>query len=260
MDLKILNQDNNILKFQVNGISPAIANTIRRLVVNHVPTLAIEDVEINKNVSALYDEMLAHRLGLIPLKTDLKSYTQMSECKCKGEGCSQCQLKLTLKVKGPKIVCAEDLISQDPKVEPIHKKMVIVKLLEDQELELIATAILGQGKDHMKFSPGLLYYQGYPDFNIKDMENSEEVAKSCPVNILEASGKKVKVTEKAECILCNECVYLSEGKISIKASETDFILTLESWGQLEPKEILTEALSLYNNKLDQLSKSVKKLK
>lgn len=259
MELKILDQNESNLKFQLNSINSTIANTLRRLVVNHVPTLAIENVSIVKNSSALYDEMLAHRLGLIPLKTDLKSYNLVSECKCKNEGCSQCTLNLTLKIKGPKTVYAEDLVSQDPKVEAVYKKMILTKLLENQVIELTATAILGRGKDHMKFSPGLIFYQGLAEFNIKEIENPEKVAKSCPVNILEVSGKKVKVTDKSACILCNECVEQSEQKIQITASETDFIFTLESWGQLEAKEIIITALDLYNQKLEQLSKSVAKI-
>ena len=97
MDIKILNKTNNEVVFILEDVNYVIANTLRRLVNSKVCTLAIEDVHINKNSSALYDEMLAHRLGLIPLKTDLKSYTQKDKCKCKGKGCLHCELKLSLK-------------------------------------------------------------------------------------------------------------------------------------------------------------------
>ncbi len=61
-----------------------------------VPTMAIEDVEFRKNNSILYDEIIAHRLGLVPLKTDLKSYNLPEKCKCKGEGCARFQLTVPI--------------------------------------------------------------------------------------------------------------------------------------------------------------------
>jgi len=107
--------------------------------------MAIEDVEVRKNSSSLYDEMIAHRLGLIPLTTDLKSYNLPSECKCEGKGCARCQLVLTLSAKGPGIVYSSSLKSKDPKVKPVFDNFPIVKLLKGQEIELEATATLGTG-------------------------------------------------------------------------------------------------------------------
>ena len=58
-------------------ISESLANALRRSV-SEISTLAIDEVEIFKNDSALYDEMLAHRLGLVPLKTE-KAMTDIQE-------------------------------------------------------------------------------------------------------------------------------------------------------------------------------------
>ena len=122
MDIKVLKKEKELVIFQLNGINPAIANTIRRFVMNHVPTLAIEDVRIKKNSSALYDEMFAHRLGLVPLVTDLKTYKTKDECSCKGKGCAKCELVLSLKSKGPGTVYSSELQSKDPKVKAILEK------------------------------------------------------------------------------------------------------------------------------------------
>ena len=93
--------DSGRMKIALKGVTPAIANTIRRCSLDLVPTMAIREVEFTKNSSVLYDEMIAHRLGLLVLSTDLKSYTVPAECSCEGVGCSKCTLKLTLKAKGP---------------------------------------------------------------------------------------------------------------------------------------------------------------
>ncbi|PIY59935.1 DNA-directed RNA polymerase subunit D, partial [Candidatus Woesearchaeota archaeon CG_4_10_14_0_8_um_filter_47_5] len=117
------------LSFVIEGTDVAFVNSLRRVIIDEVPTMAIETAEIRKNSSVLYDEILAHRLGLIPLKTDLKSYNLPTECPCGGERCAQCQLTLTLKAKGPKMIYAEDIQSQDPKITPVYPKMPIVQLL-----------------------------------------------------------------------------------------------------------------------------------
>ncbi len=207
MDIKLISNEEkkNRITFSVSGIDIAYANTLRRIMGFEVPVMAIDEVEFRKNSSILYDELFAHRLGLIPLTTDLKAYTMTSECKCGGAGCASCTVKFTLKAAGPCTVYTADLKSKDPDIKPIANKIPIVKLLEDQEVELEATATLGKGKDHSKYCPGLIFYR------IPDQDKDE------------------------------------------------FIFTVESWGQLTPKEIVIKAIDLYNSQLEEFSELVKKL-
>lgn len=258
MDLKILKQEPARLKMVVEGTTPTMMNALRRAIVNHVPVLAIEDVTIVKNSSAMYDEMLAHRLGLIPLTTDAESYKRKEDCRCKGEGCARCQVTFTLTAKGPCTVYAESLKGKDPKVKPVFGKIPLVKLLKDQEIELEATAILGEGSTHAKFSPALVYYQGYPEFTIKS--TTKDVAKVCPVNILKFDGKKISVTDVPACILCKACEDADPENVQVGGSAKKFILTVESWGQREAKDILTAAVEVIEQKVDVFEGEVKKLK
>ncbi|HLD15971.1 MAG TPA: DNA-directed RNA polymerase subunit D [Candidatus Nanoarchaeia archaeon] len=257
MNIKILNQSENKVEFSLEGINHVIANTLRRLVINEVPTLAIEEVDMKENSSAMYDEMLAHRLGLVPLTTDLKSYDMKQNCKCEGKGCASCTLKLKLQAKGPCIVYSGDIKSSDPKVKPVFDKMPLVKLLKDQEVELEATAVLGNGNMHAKFQPGLIFFKGYPQFTIKG--GNEELARTCPVNILEFDGKKVKVTDETKCTLCMACQDHDSEAIQVRGSDKDFIFTLESWGQLDCKEILLKAMDMFDSYLNEFEKQLKKL-
>ena len=112
MQLKLLNKKEDKVIFLITDTEAYIVNALRRIIIEEVPTMAIEDVTFIKNQSALYDEIIAHRLGLIPLTTDLKSYNLPSECKCKGKGCAQCQLKMVLEAKGPCTVYAENIKSK----------------------------------------------------------------------------------------------------------------------------------------------------
>ena len=61
IQLSKLSEDKDVLTFQINGTVPSYVNALRRLIISEVPTMAIEDVEIRKNSSILYDDVLAHR-------------------------------------------------------------------------------------------------------------------------------------------------------------------------------------------------------
>ncbi len=260
MDFKLLSKDKGKVRFIVKGTSPAQLNTVRRTIINSLPAMAIDTIEFVENSSALYDEMLAHRLGLLVLKTDTKSYFIREKCKCKGAGCARCTLDLTLEKEGPCTVYAEDIKSKDPSVIPVHGKTPIVKLLEGQKLKLIAKAILGTGKEHTKFSPGLLWYQGYPTISTSKVTNPEAIAKICPKKVFTADKKSLKVKDKESCILCMACVDASNGNVKVNGSDKDFIVTLEPWGQLTAKEIITGVNNIVSEELDTIAATLKKTK
>ncbi len=258
MEVKILNKSEYKLVFNINGINPALANTLRRLMISEVPTLAIDTVEFAKNSSALYDEIIAHRLGLIPLKTDLKSYNLKDECKCKGNGCAICELKLVLKVDGPGMVYASSLKSTDPKIIPVYPEMPIVELAKKQSMELTATAVLGKGRIHAKFSPGLVYYKCYPTFNIKDKSKLRKVSDELK-DILNLKGDNLIIKDILKWNEYYEEILEING-IEVKYDKENFIFFVESWGQLKPEEIVKKSLEIFDEKLDEFSEKLKKAK
>lgn len=260
MEIKKVKLENNKGIFVVKDTDAWYLNTLRRYIVNRVPTMAIEDVTFVENSSALYDEIVAHRLGLVPLTTDLEIYIETLKCKCKGAGCARCTLQITLNKTGPCMVYAEDLQTKDPKVKPVYPKMPIVKLLEGQDLKIEAVAFLSHGKDHIKYAPGLMYYQQYPTFKIKEHKDAKKCVAVCPKKILELKGSKLKVKDDLKCDLCMACSDECPGAIEVKGSDKDFILKLESWGQLSVKEILMQAAEVFNDDLADLSGEIKKLK
>ncbi|MFC1733123.1 DNA-directed RNA polymerase subunit D, partial [candidate division KSB1 bacterium] len=239
-------------------------NVLRRLIVSEVPTMAMEDIEFRKNSSVLYDEIVAHRLGLVPLKTDLKTYDMTEDCKCNGEGCAKCTLKLTLKVsaRSDQIVTSAEINSKDPKVVPVYTEVPIVKLLKGQQLEFEATARLGKGMEHIKWSPGHVYYKYKPVVDIiKQPKNPEEFAKICPKNVFDAKSNKLTVNKDTlmSCHLCGACVDLEPGVIKLNESDADFIFYIEPWGQLTVKQMVSEAFDIFDKKLDEFSEKLSKI-
>ncbi len=253
MDIKLLKKQDNKLNFLLKDSNPVFVNTLRRIIISELPTLAIKKVTLVKNSSALFDEIIAHRLGMLPLVTDLDTYVLPDKCSCKGAGCAKCQITFTLKAEGPLTVYAADLKSQDPKIKPVFGKIPIVQLLKDQELEFEAVASLGIGKEHAKHTAGLAHYKGYPKITIDKVKNPEEVMASCPTNVYEIKGKDLKVIDAERCILCDACVDINEPKdgLTVKASEKDFIFYIESFGKLSPEEMLSRSLDIINERLEE---------
>ena len=205
----------------VTDMQTGIANAIRRSVLE-IPTLAIEDVEISQNDSALYDEILAHRVGLIPIKTE----KTIKETKFK------------LKETGPKTVYSSDL---KPSIGTDYKLPIVV-LDKGQEIELIANAGIGKGIEHIKHSPGLIYYRHNLDEDILNFVGVDEEGK---LNYDEKELKEKNVSEE----IINKIKKLN------KIDELQF--TIESWGQIEVKKIFTEAIDVLDKNLSELSKTIK---
>ena len=167
-----------ITSVEFKKTNPVFINTIRRTVIDLVPTMAIDEVTFFQNSSALYDEVLAHRLGLVVFRTDLRGYNLTEECTCKGEGCAKCQTTISLKVTGPKTVYASDIKSKDPKIIPIYPKTILAKLIKGQSIEFQATVKLGRGNTHTKHTPAMIWHTFKPKVtvnnNYKEFEQFKE--------------------------------------------------------------------------------------
>jgi len=259
MEIRTLSEDKKSGKvsFLIKNGDTAFVNALRRNILHEVPTMAIEEVELKKNSSVLYDEIVAHRLGLIPLKTDLKSYELPKNQEEIDERAAKCTLKLTLKAKGPGIVKAKDLESADPKVVPVYPDMPIVKLLKGQQLELEAVAILGKGKEHMKWAPGLAFYTNQPSITVNNKSQLLEKFKSnYPPQVFDKSGKIDKGLIM-DLNLVDAVDGVCEDIVKVEYNPDNFIFTIESFGQLSPKEMLVEAVNILNDGLGEFEKLIK---
>jgi DNA-directed RNA polymerase subunit D len=145
------------IRIRLKGVDRAYANAIRRVAISQVPTMAIDDVVILENSSVMFDELVSHRLGLIPLKTDLDRFNLPEDCDCKNAlGCSKCRVLLVLDAEAAdriRTVSSGDLISEDPESKPVSDAIPIVKLAPGQKIKLEAYARLGKGSEHAKWQP-----------------------------------------------------------------------------------------------------------
>ena len=157
VEVKVLEESGNTVSLQLEGIDRSYANAVRRFCIAEVPAMAIDDVVILENSSVLYDEILSHRLGMIPIKTDLSKYNLPDECDCGNPlGCHKCRVLFVLDAKGKEkvsTVTSGDLVSEDRDVRPVSESIPLVKLALGQSVKLEAYARLGRGKEHAKWQP-----------------------------------------------------------------------------------------------------------
>lgn len=161
MKVKILKKNKEEMSFVAEEIDHNFANELRRIMDSEILTMAIEFVDFKKNDSALPDEIIANRLGQVPLKFDQKAYELNATCdNCKGKGCSRCQVELVLKKKGPGVVYSGDLKSKAKDVQPVFEKIPIVELFDpEDEIQFEAVAQLGNGRMHAKWQAALVGYK-----------------------------------------------------------------------------------------------------
>ena len=169
--IELIDKADERISVKFKNIPREYVNALRRLAISEVPTLAIDDVVMIENSSVVHDEAVAHRLGMIPLYTDLKRFVMPHDCDCKSTlGCSKCRVLLVLDaeaVERTRIVTSGELKSEDEEVRPVSDDIPIVTLAPGQKVKFEAYARLGNGKSHAKWQPTSAAI-------VKDGENENE--------------------------------------------------------------------------------------
>ena len=141
--LDVITKDSEKIALKLKGVPLQYANALRRVCLNGVPVFAIDTVDIIENTSVLPDEGLAHRLGLIPLKTDLSKYNESDK------------ILLVLdsgESEETRAVLSGELSSEDESVKPVSEKIPIVQLAPGQKIKIECYARLGRGTEHAKWN------------------------------------------------------------------------------------------------------------
>jgi len=154
--LDIVSQSDQKMSVKLKGVPLQYANALRRVCLNGVPVFAVDTVDIIENSSVLPDEGLAHRLGLIPLKTDLSRFNEPSKCDCHSEtGCTNCKVMLVLDSGDSDVtrtITSGDLSSEDDSIKPTSDNIPIVHLAPGQRVKMECYARLGRGTEHAKWN------------------------------------------------------------------------------------------------------------
>jgi len=273
LGVEILHMDDMEVKFKLNGVNPVIANGLRRLLFSNVPTVAIETIHIWQNTGVVQDEVLAHRLGLIPFHInpdDLDMRAPSEEFS--DRNAFKFEIKtgvVTAEMLDPKgrycAIYAKDMVwvpltqeqatkfkDKPPKV--VHEDILITKLRPGQELEMEMYCEKGYGKTHSKWNPvatASYKYETQIEIDNDSMvpEEKQRLVDLCPQKVfeIEESGDVV-AARKDDCTTCRLCIEGLTDKIHLYKERDNYIYHIESTGALPIRRLLKLALEALKEK------------
>ena len=271
----ILEKTNNKLRLLVEGFNLALVNAIRRSSITDVPIMAIEYVEVFENDTILYDEILAHRLAMIPLTSEeaLEKYKKPEECKNAPISDTKCyaffRLEISTNHDEERMIYSRDLESSDPSIKPVYDNIPIVLMAPNQTIRLQAYARLGYGKEHAKWIPVSVAIHRYVPTLKYDLSRASRECLACiedayPWLVEKMSENKKGVLEILDDINTSALYWCTTNKcrdaIKLDYDNTRFIFKFESTGALPVEKILSYAVKAIIKKANLLLEDLEKIK
>lgn len=236
--MKIVKKTDEKLVF-TSKIEESLANAIRRTV-GMIPIMAIDELEIERNDSPLYDETLAHRIGLVPLKMPKDAKEDTVE-----------KLKFNSKKNG--YVYSKDIKGN---VEVVYGEIPLTLLSEDQEVKATCIAKVGKGINHAKFMPGIFTYRIISEITMPK-KYKDAISSTFPDNSIKEKGDSITIKDDQEKTIIDFCEGLCKrNKEECEIKDTkDLMITIESFGQISAEEIFKQSTKILKEELKALSKS-----
>ncbi|EKG02938.1 DNA-directed RNA polymerase, alpha subunit, putative [Trypanosoma cruzi] len=271
------------MTFDVERISPPIANMFRRLMMTEVPVLAFDRMLIEENDSVVPDELLAHRIGLVPIAGPVLKMQFVTESNQVGFDALDPQrvLVFELAAEGRRDAKSTSVYSGDLKWKPlpgqeawatgadedrvflVHPDIILTKLGPGQRLKLRAIALKGIGGVHAKWTPvSVCFYELKTSIYLREPIRGDcatKLQRICPVGVFGVNEEgESEVAEVENCTLCREClrrdVYPEiADKIVVEKDKTRMRFTIESIGQLHASQIFRYALALFAERVRDLA-------
>eukprot|EP00808_Paulinella_micropora_P028135 g27891.t1 len=275
--------EKHVLRLDMQGVDAPIANALRRIMIAEVPTMAVEKVIIFQNTSVMQDEVLAHRLGLVPILADADLFKTVAECG--GVPSEENTTVFTLEVECTEHTDAPAHASDKEKyingvvyssalkwvpqgnqaekfkqrpIRPVHHDIILTKLRPGQVIEAELHVIKGVGKEHAKWSPVCTAtYRMAPIVRIVSPvvgEQAEALKRLCPMDVFDiedvAGRGTARATRPLNCSLCRECLRPAEfsEKIELRRDREHFLFEVETTGVYPPAVVFERALRIFMDK------------
>ena len=271
LNISILSCSDELLRFDLSGVDAAVANAMRRVMIAEVPTVAIDKVHLWQNTGVIQDEILCHRLGLIPIWVpDIEAVESAKEEGDDFDISGAIKFKLHVKCpanypKGQNLhVHSKDMIfepqtkAQKDLVEypkPVHPDILIAKLRPGQEIECELFCLRGAGKIHAKWSPVCTAsYRLMPNIKILKTltgQAASDLVSICPKNVFDIEDGAAVVSRPRDCSACRRCIEeIPQHTVELGKVQDHFIFTVESTGCMPAAEIFARSLGILKAKCE----------
>jgi DNA-directed RNA polymerase subunit D len=261
MEIEILEMGEMKGSFILKNSSPAMANALRRTMLTDLPKMAIDKVEFHlgaimqddkeyESVTPLFDEIIAHRLGMVPVPTDYQLFGYQKDCVCGGEGCPSCTIMYSINKIGPCTVLSGDMMPLgNPDLAVKDQFIPVAELTGGQAVLIYATAVMGTARIHAKWQAAFgVGYKYLPKITVDEKKagdaNTLKCAEMCPRDVFEVKSGKLKVKDPLNCSMCKECESTSKGAVHVGADDTNFFFKYETDGSLTAKQALDKAMEI----------------
>ena len=259
MEIEIREMGETKGSFILKNSSPAIANALRRTMLSDIPKMAIDKVEFHlgpimvddkeyESVTPLFDEIVAHRLGMVPVPTDYELFTYQKDCVCGGEGCPSCTIMYSINKYGPCTVYSGDMIPLGNQSLAAKDQFIpLVELTDGQAVLIYATAVMGTARKHAKWQAAFgVGYKYIPKVTVNEKKATEQSTlkcmKVCPKGVFEVKNGALKAKNTLNCIMCKECEVVSRGAVAVTSDDTSFFFKFETDGSLTAQQVLDKAM------------------
>lgn len=270
MEIEILEMAERKCRFLLKKSSPAMANALRRTMLSDIPKMAIDKVEFHlgpimkddkeyESVTPLFDEIVAHRLGMVPVPTDHRLFTFQKECSCGGEGCPSCTIMYSLNKIGPCTVLSGDMVPLGaPDLKVKDENIPIVELIDGQAVLIYSTAVMGTAKEHVKWQAAFgVGYKYLPEITIDSSKAADSdvlnVIGMCPRHVFGEKAGKLIVVNRYACSLCDTCNRATHGAVKVKGDSKNFVFTFETDGSLTAEQVLKKAVEILSEEAGKLA-------
>ncbi|KIY44185.1 hypothetical protein FISHEDRAFT_51756 [Fistulina hepatica ATCC 64428] len=291
--VQIQRLSNRSIEFDLVGVDASIANAFRRIMLAEVPTICVEHVYVFNNTSVIADEILAHRIGLVPLNIDPQQLEMPGDKPTDRDTIIfNIDIECTSNEKAPKgttdparLYHDHELLSSHlrwkpvgeqvsifadrPPPGPTNPNIVLAKLRPGQEINMELHAVKGIAKDHAKFSPvATASYRLLPNIVIKKpipRELAYKFQKCFAEGVIdvEPQTKEVSVNPRnlRKDTVSREVLRHPEfdGCVELSRVRDHFIFNVESESAYEPQWIFPESIKIMRDKIATIRKAVEEL-
>ncbi|MBI5226354.1 DNA-directed RNA polymerase subunit D [Candidatus Micrarchaeota archaeon] len=225
--------------YLISGARLSFLNALRRALIADLPAFAMDEISFYENTSAMFNEYMANRLGLVPLKYEETSANSTVSFSLDAEALDE-----------EKTVYSGDLVSQDEVIVPAFMHIPLMKLGKGQRLRLEATATVGTAKTHAKFQSAIGSFGKVAEFKLTD--KCKKCARAMKPAEPELMGKIPNASLPEHSVLCEAC----ETKVS-PPEKDDVLFLVESYNNIPARQQFSRAIKILEERYKTLGEFVK---